>query len=298
MNAIEVFCPGSVANISCGFDILGLCLDSIGDTMRVKKVSKKGITIKSISGYNLSLKTNENAAGVSALALINQYKNIDYGFEIEIIKKIKPGSGIGSSAASATGSVFAINELLGKPFSKKELVKFALEGEYICSKSYHADNISPLIFGGITLVRDHKELDIVNLPTPSELYITIIHPQIEIKTSDSRSIIDRNIHISKMIGQSANLGAFIEENQKLWGPAFEKDMGGRKNWGVGQKLNNIEQQYSTVMTWDSFESVADAIKFMNGEFSQPQVRNSKMADIMPDGFTSRIIVRDVMWAVD
>ena len=96
----------------------------------------------------------------------------------------------------------------------------------------------------------------------------------------------------------ANLAAFIEENQKLWGPAFEKDMGGRKSWGVGQKLNNIEKQYSTVMTWDSFESVADAIKFMNGEFSQPQVRNSKMADIMPDGFTSRIIVRDVMWAID
>ena len=219
MNAIEVFCPGSVANISCGFDILGLCLDSIGDTMRVKKVSKKGITIKSISGYNLSLKTNENAAGVSALALINQYKDIDYGFEIEIIKKIKPGSGIGSSAASASGSVFAINELLGKPFSKKELVKFALDGEYICSKSYHADNISPLIFGGITLVRDHKELDIVNLPTPSELYITIIHPQIELKTSDSRSIIDRNIHISKMTEQSANLGAFIsslyEEDYEL-----------------------------------------------------------------------------------
>ena len=209
MNAIEVFCPGSVANISCGFDILGLCLDSIGDTMRVKKVSKKGITIKSISGYNLSLKTNENAAGVSALALLNQYKNIDYGFEIEIIKKIKPGSGIGSSAASASGSVFAINELLGKPFSKKELVKFALEGEYICSKSYHADNISPLIFGGITLVRDHKELDIVNLPTPSKLYVTIIHPQIELKTSDSRSVLKQKVTLEKAIQQSANIASLI-----------------------------------------------------------------------------------------
>ena len=219
MNTIEVFCPGSVANISCGFDILGLCLDSIGDNMRVKKVSKKGITIKSITGYNLSLKANENAAGVSALALINKYKNIDYGFEIEILKKIKPGSGIGSSAASASGSVFAINELLGRPFSKKELVEFALEGEYICSKSYHADNISPLIYGGITLVRNHKELDIVKLPIPSDLYVTIIHPQIELKTSDSRSIIDRNIQISKMIEQSANLGAFIsslyEEDYEL-----------------------------------------------------------------------------------
>jgi hypothetical protein len=99
-------------------------------------------------------------------------------------------------------------------------------------------------------------------------------------------------------GRPANVAAFIGENQKLWGPAFEKNMGGRVSWGVGQKLNNIEDQYSTVMTWDSFKSVADAIKFMNGEFDQPQVRNSKMTEIMPDGFTARVIVTDVMWAVD
>ena len=75
-------------------------------------------------------------------------------------------------------------------------------------------------------------------------------------------------------------------------------MGGRTNWGVGQKLNNIEDQYSTVMTWDSFETVADAIKFMNGEFSQPQVTNSNMGEIMPNGFTARVIVTPVMWAVE
>ena len=99
-------------------------------------------------------------------------------------------------------------------------------------------------------------------------------------------------------GSPANVDAFIQENQTVWGPAFKKNMGGRTNWGVGQKLNNIEDQYSTVMTWDSFETVADAIKFMNGEFSQPQVTNSNMGEIMPNGFTARVIVTPVMWAVE
>ena len=73
-------------------------------------------------------------------------------------------------------------------------------------------------------------------------------------------------------------------------------MGGRTNWGVGRRINNIQSQWSTVMTWDSFETVADALKFMNGEFAQPQVSNSNMAEIAPNGFTSRIIVTPVMWA--
>ena len=118
--------------------------------------------------------------------------------------------------------VVVIVWVLFRPFSKRELVEFALEGEYYCSKSYHADNISPLIFGGITLVRDLKELDIVKLPTPSELFVTIIHPQIELKTSDSRSIINRNFHISKITEQSANLGAFISS-------LYEEDFDLHKN---------------------------------------------------------------------
>ena len=99
-------------------------------------------------------------------------------------------------------------------------------------------------------------------------------------------------------GRPVNVNAFIDENVNLWNRAFNRDMGGRVSWGVGQKLNNIEDQYSTVMTWDSFKSVADALKFMNGEFDQPPVRNSKMGEILPDGFTARVIVRDVMWAID
>ena len=209
MKNIKVFCPGSVANISCGFDILGLCLDNIGDEIIVTEKKEPGIELELTGNYKTPYDINKNAASISAIALLKSYKPLNYGFKISIEKKIKPGSGIGSSAASSAGSVYAINELLNRPFSKKELINFASEGEFACTKSYHADNIAAVLLGGITLVRSNKELDIIKLNTPLELFVTIIHPQIEIKTFDSRSIVNRKFEISKVIEQSSNLGAFV-----------------------------------------------------------------------------------------
>ena len=209
MKSIKVFCPGSVANISCGFDILGLCLDNIGDEIIVTQTKKKGIELDVCGEYIVTKDINKNAASVSALALLKSFKHIDFGFHISINKKIKPGSGIGSSAASSAGSVFAINELLKRPFTNKELIPFAAEGEYACTNSYHADNITAVLLGGITLIRSNKEFDVVKLKTPLQLFVTIIHPQIEIKTSDSRIIVQRKIEISKLTEQASNLGAFI-----------------------------------------------------------------------------------------
>ena len=207
-NEIKIFSPATVANVSCGFDVLGFCLDSIGDEMIIRKVNKKGIHISKIEGYDLPFETDKNVAGVSALALIEE-ANTDCGFEIEIYKHIKPGSGIGSSSASASGSVFAINELLGKPFNKTQLTYFAMQGEKLASQSEHADNVAPGIFGGFTLVKSLKPLEVLEIPTPNDLYATIIHPQIEIKTSESRAILPKKIPMQDAIKQWANVGSLI-----------------------------------------------------------------------------------------
>jgi len=210
MKEIRIFSPATIANISCGFDVLGCCLDAIGDEMIVRKSSDKGVKITKIVGEELPLDTDKNVAGVAALALLDTFQNdIEFGFEIEIYKKIKPGSGIGSSAASAAGSVFAINELLDRPFSKTELVAFACEGERLACGSPIADNVAPAIFGGFTLVKSTKPLKIIELPTLQGLYATIIHPQIEIKTSDSRAILPKNIGLNDAVKQWANVGSLV-----------------------------------------------------------------------------------------
>lgn len=208
MEEIKVFCPATIANVSCGFDVLGLALDSVGDEMTIRKTSEKGIRITKIKGQELPLETENNVAGVAGLAFLEK-SDYEGGFEIEIDKRIKPGSGIGSSAASSSGAVWAMNELLGRPFTKLELVQFAMQGEKLASDVAHADNVAPAIYGGFTLVRSYEPLDIIPIPTPSELYATVIHPQIEIKTSDSRKILKTTISMQQGIRQWGNLGGLV-----------------------------------------------------------------------------------------
>nr|WP_298793651.1 homoserine kinase [uncultured Allomuricauda sp.] len=208
MQEIKVFCPATIANVSCGFDVLGLALESVGDEMIVRKTDTKGVTISKIVGQNLPLETSKNVAGVAGMALLEK-SGFDGGFEIEIYKNIKPGSGIGSSAASSAGAVWAMNELLDQPFSKLELVQFAMQGEKLASDVAHADNVAPAIYGGFTLVRSYEPLDIIPLPTPNELFATVIHPQIEVKTSDSRKILKTTITLEKGIKQWGNMGGLV-----------------------------------------------------------------------------------------
>jgi homoserine kinase len=208
MNEIKIFSPATVANVACGFDVLGFCLDSVGDEMVIRKIDKKGIYITKIVGFDLPYEAELNVAGVSALAMYEAAKP-DCGFEIEIYKNIKPGSGIGSSAASAVGSVFGMNELLGRPYNKTQLTEFAIKGEALASKCEHADNLAPAMFGGFTLVKSISPLEILEIPSPDDLYATIIHPQIEIKTSEARAILPKDIPLNDAIIQWANFGSLI-----------------------------------------------------------------------------------------
>jgi homoserine kinase len=205
---IKLFCPATIANLSCGFDVMGLCLDGIGDEMIIRKSSMKGIRITKIEGADLPMETERNVAGVAGLALLNEL-NIDYGFEIEIYKKIKAGSGIGSSSASAAGAVFGINELAGKPFTRKELIYFAMQGEVLASGSAHADNVAPALCGGFTIVRSSNPLDIIRIESPNELYATVIHPQIELKTSEMRAVLQPMVSLKSAIMQWGNVGGLV-----------------------------------------------------------------------------------------
>lgn len=208
MNQIKIFTPASVANVSCGFDVLGFCLDTIGDFMIVSKTDTPGVQIGSVTGEKVPKDPLKNVASVAVLSLLQTHPS-KCGFKIDIDKLIKPGSGIGSSAASAAGAVFAVNELLGKPFNRNELIKFALAGESLASGAYHADNLAPVLLGGFTLVRSNKTLDVIKLPIPPELFATVIHPKIELKTIHSRAILKDTIPLNKAIEQWGNLGAFI-----------------------------------------------------------------------------------------
>ena len=205
---VSVFCPATIANLSCGFDVLGLALDGVGDRMDLRLTKTPGVHILRIGGADLPLEPERNVAGVAAMALLSA---LDYagGVEIEIEKYILPGSGIGSSAASAAGAVWGLNRLLGEPFSVPELVPFAVQGEALASGAAHADYVAPALYGGITLIRSADPLDVARVHCPAELRAVVLHPQIELKTSDARSILRRTITLEQGIRQWGNLGGLI-----------------------------------------------------------------------------------------
>ncbi|CAG0909098.1 unnamed protein product, partial [Cyprideis torosa] len=208
MDVIKVFCPGSVANISCGFDVLGLALERPGDFMTIQKIDEPTVRMVHLDHYNLPLEPEKNVAGKAALEIISDL-NLKHGFEIIIEKKIHPGSGIGSSSASASGVVFAINELLDKALDEDKLLHYAMVGEYVASGSYHADNVAPALLGGILLIRGYKPLDYVQIPVPKNLYLTVITPQIEIRTYDARRVLKRRVELKDAITQCGNLAGLV-----------------------------------------------------------------------------------------
>jgi homoserine kinase len=207
MSSIKILAPATIANLVCGFDILGLAINNPKDIMEVRIKDEPGISIHHKDEHRLPTEPSHNVAGVALMAMLEEVKDAP-GFEITIDKRIKPGSGLGSSAASAAGIVVAANHLLNNKFSKDDLVRFAMAGEKLASGVKHADNIAPCILGGVTLIRCIFPLDIVKLTAPP-MYVTVVHPQIEVKTSDARQILRKEVQLKNAIKQWGNIAGLV-----------------------------------------------------------------------------------------
>ena len=205
--SIKVFAPATVANLVCGFDVLGMALNEPRDIMTISLKDEPVISIQHIDGYQLPVEPEKNVAGAALLALQEELKE-KVGFNVIINKCIKPGSGLGSSAASSAGAVVAANHLLGNCFSNEDLVRFAMNGEKVASGVKHADNIAPCIYGGITIIRSIFPLDIVQITAPP-LYISVVHPQIEVRTSDARQILRKEVQLKAAIKQWGNIAGLV-----------------------------------------------------------------------------------------
>ena len=207
MKEITIKSPASIANLVCGFDIIGLALEEPYDIMHLELKDEPGLIISHIDQYGLPVEIDKNVAGVALASLMKEIEP-EIGFKLTIDKRIMPGSGLGSSAASAAGAVFAANELLGKRFDNQALIRFAMNGEKLASGVKHADNIAPCLLGGITLVRSIFPLDVIDIPSPP-LYITVIHPQIEVMTADARKILKQEVPLKLAIKQWGNVAGLI-----------------------------------------------------------------------------------------
>jgi len=202
-----VLSPATVANIVCGFDILGFALNEPCDELTLKISDKPGVEIINDDDYDLPTEAEKNVSGAALLALLEETKDVK-GFQLISKKNIMPGSGIGSSAASAAGVVVAANHLLNNRFTKQDLVRFAMNGEKVACGVKHADNIAPCVYGGVTLIRSVFPLDIISIDAP-ELHVTVVHPQIEVRTSDARQILKQQVQLKDAIKQWGNIAGLV-----------------------------------------------------------------------------------------
>ena len=235
MKKVKVFSPATVANLGCGFDVMGLTLGKIGDVITIaiiKEMAEQTNTENTITGTtyftnehlhlkiknktseNLPLKAEENVITPALVKMAERYykkNNLKEPLNVKVTieKKIRPGSGIGSSAASSAAAVYGLNKLLENPFSEIELVEFAMEGEKLIGGSYHADNVAPAIMGGATFIRGYEPLDIIKLPVPDNFFCTVVHPHIAVSTKQAREILPKEISRKDAIIQWGNVGGLV-----------------------------------------------------------------------------------------
>lgn len=223
---VRVKAPATVSNLNCGFDVLGFAVNEPYDIIELELTDTGTVEIAEIRGCDsLSTDPEKNVVGTVLRAMNAASGRSTTGFRVFLEKGIMPGSGIGSSAASSAAAAFAGNLLLDNIFSLSELVGFAMEGERLASGAPHADNVAPSLYGGITLIRSYDPLDIVQINVPRELFCVIIHPEIEIKTSVARGLLDPHLPLATAVRQWGNVGGLVaglfSEDYELIGRSLE-----------------------------------------------------------------------------
>jgi homoserine kinase len=212
LDHVHVFAPATVANMICGFDILGFALDEPGDEVIMRKTNTAGVVITKITGDDgrLPMDADKNTVSACVQFLLQHLQLQDeVGVEIELHKHMPIGSGLGSSAASTVAGLFAINKMLGDPLSKEELLPFCVEGERLACGHAHADNVAPSLFGGITLIRGHDPLDLIPLPVPEELVAAVVFPQVDVPTRDARQLIKEKVLLKDAVIQWGNIAGLV-----------------------------------------------------------------------------------------
>lgn len=208
LKSVKVMAPATVSNVACGFDVMGFALHEPGDEMIVRLNNKKCLRLENKTPYDMPLESQANVASVAVQAML-EHLDSEQGFDFIFTHKIRPGSGLGSSAASAVAGVFAANELLGGIFPKDDLLQWAMEGEYLASESYHADNVAPCMLGGFTLIRSNDPLEVAVIPCPDDLYCAVVRPEVDIKTKESRQSLPEMIPLTTAVKQWANVGGLV-----------------------------------------------------------------------------------------
>jgi len=211
MKKIVVRAPASTSNLGPGFDVFGLALDVMYDTVEILCLDKKVvlIEIEGIEADSIPINPEKNSAGKTALEFLKRF-NESGGFKIKIIKGIPPGSGLGSSGASAAATAVALNHLFNLKLNKRELTEIAAQGEIASAGAPVADNVAASIYGGFVIIRSYHPLEILSFPPPSDVEFALAVPEdIKKTTRQARNVLPKNVALSKVIHNIGTASAVV-----------------------------------------------------------------------------------------
>jgi homoserine kinase len=227
MTFTRAFAPATVANLGVGFDILGLAVEGIGDTVEAELRDEPGIIITAIEGDDgrLPREAEKNTASVAASAVMKTI-GVTQGVAITLHKGLPLNSGLGSSAASAVAAAVAVNALFGSPLLKDALLPACLEGEALVS-GYHAYNAGPSLLGGITLIAGTDASKIYALPVPENLHLTLVTPAVDVPTIAARAVLPKTVTLHQMVDQTSVVAQLVDAlyrgDIEQMGVVMEKD---------------------------------------------------------------------------
>jgi homoserine kinase len=206
----RAFAPGSIGNVGCGFDVLGLALQGAGDEVIARRKTEPGVRIVSISGGGGRIPTDpqRNTAGAAAAALLDLV-DAPFGVELVVKKGLPLAAGMGGSAASAVAAAVAVNGITGSRLSSEDLLRCSLAGEAVASGDPHTDNAAASLLGGLVLVPVGEPLRIVPLEVPDELFSVHVHPHIEVETAAARKVLGNTVALSDAVAQWGNTATFV-----------------------------------------------------------------------------------------
>lgn len=185
---IKIKAPATAANLGAGFDVFGMALENPYDVIELETNDSLEIVIKGKNAGDIPDEPQKNTAGFVA-------SNLGCEVKITIYKGIMPGSGLGSSAASAAGTAFGLNKMFGLGFSLDELVWLAAKGEIVSAGVEHADNVAAALFGGFTVVHGNRVIAL----SPVDIGIVAILPDLVVNTREARAILPKTISLEDFV---------------------------------------------------------------------------------------------------
>ncbi len=208
MAAIRVFAPATVANLGPGFDLLGLAVTGPGDEVEATPLPQPGrVTLEVVGGAGIPTDPEANTAGIAARALLRQLGDPG-GVALRLVKGLPPGSGLGSSAASAVAAAWAVARLYAPDLPREALLGACLEAEATVS-GRHLDNVAPALLGGLVLVRRVDPPQVLPLPFPRDLHLALVAPRITFRTEAARALLPRQVALEAAVAQGRNLAALL-----------------------------------------------------------------------------------------